>query len=793
MTTPWPRRIAPAAGPRARLVAVCVLAMFAACATVVSADPFSPVAARAHVRTLAETIGSRPIGTPANTAARAYLVAALRQAGFDVRVQAADARRSELGRTAHVVNIIARRDGRRPGSIALVSHYDSAPNAPGAADAALGVAVCLEAARALATPPLDHGLTVLLTDGEEAGLMGAAALLDDPAIADIETYLNFEAIGSRGPSLLFEAGPGNGWLLDAWARAPTPRGSSLAREVYARLPNDTDFSILKRTGVPGLNFASIHDSYAYHSPLDTAGRLADATIDQTGRNAVAIVRALDEMDLTRRTTAESVYFDVLGLLAVSYTVPTQGWISLGAIVLGLAGAGRSLLAAWRSAGGMQLLLTAAWALVGTAAAIAGALAPTMVLRFASAWNHPWYGHPERLFVLIGIASVATVWLLTRLVGVLPRHARGVATPDVIWGLTLLTWAAITGLAQRAAPTATYLFSIPTLVAGLALCVAPLRHRPLGLASLVVLASVVGLWLSPLVDLSSFVTPVLGRLPVVTSTLIHPALMLAGGAMAVPPVLAIVHAFGLDGVAARRRLVPAAVTIAVGAAGLWVVVAPAYTDERPQRRVARYVVAVDSATAFWEIAGIEPFTDPDLAAGDFDWRPVRREAAAASLAPALRRPYVLRAETSPLDVTPPASVAASLDREVDEFLLHVDVRPSRPGLTLALHLPFEAEPVESSIPGVRLGPDGWVATFIAPPLEGIRISTRFRPDQEDAMRRGLVTVRVPGLPDGLGWQRLPSWLPTARVSWDTHTLSTWSVASALESTRMDPNRGATNVR
>ena len=99
---------------------------------------------------LAGTIGSRPIGTPANLKARNYIVDQLRLYGYDVRVQDADARRATIGLTARVSNIIAIRPGRRSESIGLLSHYDSVPAGPGAADDGLGVAVSLEAARVLA-------------------------------------------------------------------------------------------------------------------------------------------------------------------------------------------------------------------------------------------------------------------------------------------------------------------------------------------------------------------------------------------------------------------------------------------------------------------------------------------------------------------------------------------------------------------------------------------------------------------------------------------------------------------
>ncbi len=71
--------------------------------------------ARAHVGMLAGTIGSRPIGTPANASARAYIIDQLRLFGFEVRVQEADARRAPIGLTARVCQHHRGRPGRRSG------------------------------------------------------------------------------------------------------------------------------------------------------------------------------------------------------------------------------------------------------------------------------------------------------------------------------------------------------------------------------------------------------------------------------------------------------------------------------------------------------------------------------------------------------------------------------------------------------------------------------------------------------------------------------------------------------
>ena len=92
--------------------------------------------------------------------------------------------------------------------------------------------------------------------------------------------------------------------MSPWARrAPHPRGGSYALEVYRRLPNDTDFSILKTRDIPGLNFAAVGDSYAYHTARDTPERLSRQTLGTTGENVVAIVERAAATDITVRGAA----------------------------------------------------------------------------------------------------------------------------------------------------------------------------------------------------------------------------------------------------------------------------------------------------------------------------------------------------------------------------------------------------------------------------------------------------------------------------------------------------------
>ncbi len=276
----------PVAAARIRAGVACLAVLLAAAGCGAPADTgFSMERGAKHVRMLATAFGSRPTGSEANGRARDYIVAELRQAGFEVRLQEAVATTGS-GLSTPVVNIIATRPGRQAESVALVSHYDSPPESRGAADAGLGVAVCVEAGRVLAArSDPRYTLLVVLTDGEELGLMGARALREAPEFARVRAFLNFEAVGTSGPPRLFQAGPGNSWLTAAWAAsAPRPSGSSLFTEIYRRLPNDTDFSVLAPSGPPGLNFAPTGNTFAYHTRLDTPARLEIGHTSTDGRH-----------------------------------------------------------------------------------------------------------------------------------------------------------------------------------------------------------------------------------------------------------------------------------------------------------------------------------------------------------------------------------------------------------------------------------------------------------------------------------------------------------------------------
>jgi hypothetical protein len=746
---------------RVALVAI-VLASATACTR--QAPIFSLENARAHVQMLASTIGSRPIGTPENARARQYIVDQLRLFGYEVRVQETDARRPDLGYTARVSNIIAVKQGRERTALALMSHYDSVPEAPGAGDDGFGVAVSLEAARVLAAREgRRHTLMILVTDGEESGLMGAAGLVTDRDVMDrLGAYINLEATGSGGTALLFETGPGNGWLVQPWARAaPHPRGASFALEIYRRLPNDTDFSIFKRRDIPGLNFAVTGDSYAYHTARDTPDRLSDHALRSSGENTVQTAIALDALDLRTRTGSNQTYFDIGQVVALSWGPIVAWFIAAISLTCGLLAWFKTLGASIRTVGLGRLILGAVWSLLG-AAAIAGLMiGGTWALRHARTVYHPWYAHPERLFIMLLALGVLAGWLAVRAGALLPARAHAPRHPVLVWSLTLPLWVILAGVTAAVAPSAGYLWTVPLLVAGLGILVVPVANAAAIRAISVVVLAVAGtLWLYDTAELLKFLVALFGRLPVITPIWAYPAVMLACAAMVMPPFVA---AAAATKPLARPSLITAVLLVVVAISMGVAYAAPAYTFAQPQRRSARVIVEPDAATATYEVASQEPGVDLDASAPPGWYRATDTPQTSLPFG-RYTLPYVFRT-TAPTPGPAPARITDfTLKQVTGGTEVTMTIVPAGPGLAAAFTLPEGVVPSRSSLPGV-VTRGHWRAVYLGLPTDGITWRASFRSGLEAKLPQARGVIWSSRFPGGTGWQSLPAWLPQERVVWD----------------------------
>jgi hypothetical protein len=309
------------------------------------ADQFSAVRAMADVRAIASK--PHPTGSVANDAARVHLVERLRGLGFQVRETSVElperakkrmrSWRLDNAETARATNIIALRPGRDPAApaVAIMAHYDSVADSPGAADDAAGVASALEIARAIPQESQARDLVILLTDGEEVGLVGARNFFapgtkGDPLAARIGALVNLETRGGGGRAFMFETGPENGGLIDLYRRSVTnPSTTSMAVKVYQLLPNSTDFTPAAERGITGFNFAFSGDAGMYHSPLITPDTVEQGAIQHLGGQGLDVVRALLTEQALPAPAPDVVFSDFLGLATIAYP-PAIGWLLIAA-------------------------------------------------------------------------------------------------------------------------------------------------------------------------------------------------------------------------------------------------------------------------------------------------------------------------------------------------------------------------------------------------------------------------------------------------------------------------------
>jgi hypothetical protein len=281
-----------------------------------SPTDFSAGRAMEHLKTIAQK--PHPLGSPEEAEVRNYILRELTSMGLQTEEQ----------RTKVVVNILGKLKGTGSGkTILLVGHYDTVPVSPGAADNGLAVAGLLETFRALkAGPPLSNDVTLLLTDGEEEGLLGAKAFVYDQTLSrDIGLVLNFDARGTQGPELMFETSEPNEWLIEGFAKAaPQPVANSLMGDIYKLLPNDTDFSIFKGAGYAGLNFACIDGFRYYHTSQDNLDHVSPDTLQHQGSSALALTRYFGNLKLEGNWEGSAVYFNLPGVPLVHYS---RRWVA----------------------------------------------------------------------------------------------------------------------------------------------------------------------------------------------------------------------------------------------------------------------------------------------------------------------------------------------------------------------------------------------------------------------------------------------------------------------------------
>lgn len=438
-----------------------------------AARDFSALRAMGDVERIARA--PHPSGSAEHAALRGYLMQRLGELGLTVRTQEGtfpeDARRGLNARSGGnaaripLTNVLGLLRGSEPNlpAVALMAHYDSVWGSPAAADDGAGVASILETVRALS---LDRerrrDVLVILTDGEESGLLGARMFFAQaPEARRIGAIVNLETRGGGGKANLFQTSALNGDVARLWAdTAPHPAGTSLATFIYSVLPNDTDLSVALPHGYPAWNFAFIGRPGLYHSPMATADSLDRGSLQQMGEQTLGLARALARSAELPGRAPDVVFFDVFGLFVVHYAV-WWGWVMLA---VGFVGHG--LLSLRRFEG--RALLDGAVRMLGLVLVTAG---PLYLLNLLSGADGP-VNYYDRLAAIPRLQIVAFCVSMAVSVLLLGRKPDGEAGEA---GLVLPLLLGGTAF-QAYAPSAAYVLVVPLMLGGV---VALLRAFGLG--------------------------------------------------------------------------------------------------------------------------------------------------------------------------------------------------------------------------------------------------------------------------------------------------------------------------
>jgi hypothetical protein len=309
------------------------------------AGAFSAERAMADVRAMGST--PHAVGSAANAKVRDYLIARMQALGLNPQVQRASSFASRgpfiSGATVeNVIGVLPGRDRSAP-ALTLMAHHDSVVGSPGAADDTAGVASALEIVRAIKAGGVpDRDVMVVITDGEEAGLLGAQAFFDEsPLAAHVGYVVNMETRGGGGQAQMFETAADNGGDVALYRRtAQAPNSNALTVFIYKHMPNDTDFTVARKHGKVGLNYAFIGRQFDYHSPSSTPAALDEGSLQHMGAQVLPTARALAFGALPGRAP-DVAYGNLLFGLTAAY--PTGfGWlVLLLAVGLVVAGAARA--------------------------------------------------------------------------------------------------------------------------------------------------------------------------------------------------------------------------------------------------------------------------------------------------------------------------------------------------------------------------------------------------------------------------------------------------------------------
>ena len=391
--------------------------------------------------------------------------------------------------------------GKSERTMALMAHYDSSTveededgvvrkvpgNSYGASDDGYGVAAIVETLRALKAEGRqpENSLKIVITDGEEVGLVGARNEMRHHRAdyKNVDLVLNLEARGTSGPALMFETSANNsavaGYFL---SHVKQPVTSSLFPSLYARMPNTTDMAAFIPEGFTVLNIAAIGDAEHYHHPTDAPRYVDHSTLQHYGDQVLDLTRAwaFDAQAPTLTADGDLHFFQLGRGLTVRYPAAVGTGLGCLAVIAALgvvAVRARSL--RWKR------VLGSVWGLTWRAAFASAAAGLVQRGAMAMKWAPESGLGPNPLLVWM-FAGGALIGAGLTAHFVVRRWKEGLGQETVAAVLLLLAAACVPLMVLL--PGAAYVLVLPTLALALT-ALAPRRVRPVigALAAFIIVA------------------------------------------------------------------------------------------------------------------------------------------------------------------------------------------------------------------------------------------------------------------------------------------------------------------
>ncbi|XP_046723668.1 endoplasmic reticulum metallopeptidase 1 [Silurus meridionalis] len=341
-------------------------------------------------------------------------------------------------------------------------HFDSVPSSPGASDDAVSCAVMLEVLHSISnlSIPLNHGIIFLFNGAEENILQASHGFVTQHKwVKQIRAFVNMEAAGVGGKELVFQTGPENPWLVQAYVNSVKhPFASVVGQEVFQSgiIPSDTDFRIFRDFGnIPGIDLAFIENGYIYHTKYDTADRILTDSIQRAGDNILALLKNLvmtgTLADPSEYRHGSMVFFDVLGVTMVAYPARVGSIINYMVVIATLIYLAKKSLRP-SNVGGQYLLELLYGSCVFVLSWFVALLTVLIVALIITLLGRSmfWFTHFHTSILLYGAAAAGKILLIHTLAKNLYfRNMRRLDLGDLFFDVSLLLWCcALVFLTQR---------------------------------------------------------------------------------------------------------------------------------------------------------------------------------------------------------------------------------------------------------------------------------------------------------------------------------------------------------